>query len=892
MISPIAQAVGARLSVDRQVMLQLKANASLRTILKQPMNDLRQITVLLEFSNLLSPVQINELKELGTLETFTGHVATMHLPVDNLAGIASLDFVSHVDYPRQLKGQLDVSVPEILANNVWENVRDPEGNSVNGTGVIVGVVDTGIDYTHRDFFFNNGTSKISYIWDQSMAGNSPQGFDYGNECDRTEIQASTCSEIDGNSDGSTYLGTPSGHGTAVASVATSTGQATRLFDSCINFDGEFWHNDTSQCRNSNDPFVLLADTSEYRYFGSTSKFSQIFFEVQSAGNYQNMVWEYSQGGGVWSPLDVQLNETLGFSRSGTVYFGPPGSWKTDIVDGSANQYWVRVKAVNVAKVATIDRVQTNPPYTGVAPGALVIAVKLKDATDAFVLDADNYIVKKAQELDLPYVINHSFGDSLGSHDGTEPLELAFADLASQGVPIVVSAGNSRNAQLHVTGALSPGQTVSVAWSNTEAQNFVDIWYPVTDSFGIFVTAPDGTVISGPTSESGVSTVDGNVLILSDARTTGREWWVNITSSQTPSQSQHWSFTLTALKVQDAGKWDAWTEPGQFLPNTGTPDAGSYRIDPSDTIDYPGNSPGVITVGQYMTKYFWWSGCDSCIDFTTTHGVRGIWWVTTQASGVGDIAVGSAMGPTRDGRIKPDIVAPGSNIAAARASNLLERYSDPDNFHQVFRGTSFAAPHVAGVVALMLQMNRFLSPNDIKTILIENARQDEFTGRIDKGTGSPLWGWGKVNALNSTLEATSRYTATVEIESLGLPITTNLTLDGRNILMLALNETRPVTLEFKAGANHTLTPSTIIQIDEGTRYRLVDEPWTFAAGGVKTFQYQLQYHLQVTSPYGLTSGTGWYKANSTAIVSVIPTITQGQQFQSWIGGVFQRGRQFH
>ena len=90
---------------------------------------------------------------------------------------------------------MDVSVPEIGADKVWQTMQDANGNSVNGTGVVVGVIDTGIDYHHRDFFFPNGTTKILSIWDQSVEGNPPQGFDYGNECTRLEIQISTCEEI-------------------------------------------------------------------------------------------------------------------------------------------------------------------------------------------------------------------------------------------------------------------------------------------------------------------------------------------------------------------------------------------------------------------------------------------------------------------------------------------------------------------------------------------------------------------------------------------------------------------------------------------------------------------------------------------------------------------------
>ena len=69
---------------------------------------------------------------------------------------------------------------------------------------------------------------------------------------------------------------------------------------------------------------------------------------------------------------------------------------------------------------------------------------------------------------------------------------------------------------------------------------------------------------------------------------------------------------------------------------------------------------------------------------------------------GGIASFSSWGPTRDGRIKPDVVAPGTIITSARSNAIREQGSDPDAFHRILSGTSMATPHVAGVIALMLQ----------------------------------------------------------------------------------------------------------------------------------------------------------------------------------------------
>lgn len=82
-----------------------------------------------------------------------------------------------------------------------------------------------------------------------------------------------------------------------------------------------------------------------------------------------------------------------------------------------------------------------------------------------------------------------------------------------------------------------------------------------------------------------------------------------------------------------------------------------------------------------------------------------------------IADFSSRGPTKDGRVKPDVVLPGAGIVAARAKGtslgqpLNERYTS-------MNGTSMATPHAAGLVALMLVENPALRPAEVKRLLME------------------------------------------------------------------------------------------------------------------------------------------------------------------------------
>lgn len=114
------------------------------------------------------------------------------------------------------------------------------------------------------------------------------------------------------------------------------------------------------------------------------------------------------------------------------------------------------------------------------------------------------------------------------------------------------------------------------------------------------------------------------------------------------------------------------------------------------------------------------------------------YVSTPADADSSIAVGgiqqdsslvsfSSRGPTADGRIKPDVVALGSNVAVAWGE---DRYVASG-------GTSFASPLVAAVVAQMLQANPSLTPMDVRSLLRQTA------SRANEPDNE--YGWGVVNA---------------------------------------------------------------------------------------------------------------------------------------------------
>ncbi|MGB8454334.1 MAG: S8 family peptidase [Anaerocolumna sp.] len=136
-------------------------------------------------------------------------------------------------------------------------------NQLSGSGVLIGIVDTGIDYRNRVFQYADGTSKIISIWDQTIdnGNNYPEGFYFGMEYTRERINTALNSE-------DPFSVVPStdeiGHGTVLAGIAGGT------YDTSNNFRGiapnaEFVIVKLKQAKaNIKDFFYLPQDTICYQ----------------------------------------------------------------------------------------------------------------------------------------------------------------------------------------------------------------------------------------------------------------------------------------------------------------------------------------------------------------------------------------------------------------------------------------------------------------------------------------------------------------------------------------------------------------------------------------------------------------------------------------------------
>ncbi len=108
-----------------------------------------------------------------------------------------------------------------LASSCIPAVQDRETYNLTGAGVVVAIIDAGIDYVHPDFRNEDGTSRILYLWDQTGEGTPPAGFTAGTEYTQEQINEALRAP---NPLAVINCKDPTGHGTAVAGIAAGNGR--------------------------------------------------------------------------------------------------------------------------------------------------------------------------------------------------------------------------------------------------------------------------------------------------------------------------------------------------------------------------------------------------------------------------------------------------------------------------------------------------------------------------------------------------------------------------------------------------------------------------------------------------------------------------------------------
>ncbi|MCS7219685.1 MAG: S8 family serine peptidase [Anaerolineae bacterium] len=680
-----------------------------------------------------------ELEKLGiVIQARVGDVATAYIPFSRLPEVTALPSVVFVQASHILQLANDVSVPETGAPQVWNTY------GATGTGVIVAVIDSGIDPFHPDFINPDGTTRIKYLLDFSDPGDP---------------------DSDGNLNGPVFGGTMYTEAQINAALADP---------------GWFYPSaDTPRSIPDNSPSGTTSQIVVSQSVNITSVAVNVYIEHPYIGDLQ-VVLTCPSG------TTITLHNRIGDNRDdiiGTFTVtacngqSAQGTWRLMVSDHASQDtgsllFWglhlnrpVRMTdlhghGTHVAGTAAGNGRGTNGglpagTFKGMAPSANLIVVRAtRDYIGGFsttdILNALTFVDQKAQELGLPYVVNMSLGGHIGPHDGTSPEERAIDNLVGAGKPgkaIVVSAGNEGDEAIHAGGTLSRGRSVALQVNVPSGGGFflTDIWYEGSDTFGVGFRDPSGSGIDPalvpPGQEQCFTSSTALVCIMHNDNNLyngDKEILFLIISLS----SGTWRLILYGNNVV-SGRYDGWIQGCCDWTNP----------DNQMRVGMPGTARSAITVGAYTTKNRWTdvTGAGQSIPAT-----------------IGAIAAFSSDGPTRDGRLKPEITAPGqmicstfsgqSPVGAYSSMYPSTSYVCQDGRHGIAQGTSMSAPHVTGAVALLLSLNRSLDAMQLKELLTRHARSDSFTGTIP----NHRWGYGKLDVPAAARAVASPPPATLDI----------------------------------------------------------------------------------------------------------------------------------
>ena len=505
----------------------------------------------------------------------------LNVPESRIDELAALPQVEYIEKPKKLYFDVANGIAASCILPVQRRDSFPQGR-LSGNGVIVAVIDSGIDYAHPDFRNEDGSTRMIGLWDMTLqpeAENPPPGdYRIGRYYTREAIDRAL--ELSG---AERLRELPSrdisGHGTAVAGIACGNGRA---------------------------------------------------MERNRGVAFESDILAVKLGG-----TDVEARTTR-----------------------------------------------------------LMIAV--------------DFCISVALERLQPIVINLSYGNNYGAHNGASLVEQYLYSAANVWKSsIVIGSGNEGVAGHHASGRFSKDDRTEriVEWTvDRGEQGFgLQLWFSYLDELEVSLIAPSGREY-GPLQDSGTvqaAVLDGTrvYFYLGEPKPydASREYYFEFIPEGETVTTGIWRLRIRPVSIRD-GRYDLWLPAAPVVGNA----VRFLSPDPDTTLTIPSTVGNGITVGAYDV------GADS-------------------------VAFFSGRGYLPDGvTVKPDIVAPGMNILTTAPGGGYSRQS----------GTSFAAPFVSGSAALLMQWgvvwgnDPYLYGEKLKAYLLRGARV--LPGQIQPNT---LSGWG-------------------------------------------------------------------------------------------------------------------------------------------------------
>ena len=596
---------------------------------------------------------LDALKQLNvTVEYLLAGYALLTVPKELVERVAEFEQIEYVEKPKRFFYEAVGPAEESCIAQV--TLRDP---FLSGKGVLIAILDSGIEYQLREFRKADGSTRIRYLWDQTLQP---------------------------------------------LSIWTDTVQTNAVRSNIVDASGQ-----TAVTEEQLEQDMDLNMNTDLDLRLPPAGFS-MGVEFSSAQIDQALAEPNPQ-------IRFQMLPSVDTSGHGTAVAGIAAG-------GSAN-------------------------YQGVAGDAELLIVKLGfPNASSFprtteIMRGVTYAVNKAIELQMPLVINLSFGNSYGAHDGTSLLERFLDNVAEVGRTVIcVGSGNEGANSGHLAGSLTQGSSaldggitgvgtesgtgvgvginlsgagragtlsgaglveraqVELAIALYERSLNVQLWKNYSDEYRIILRSPGGqeTELSGKAQGGKYTLQLEHTLVLI---------FFGEPAPYSAAQEIYMEFLPTDRPYIDSGIWTFILEPVNvvagnyyfYLPSGAVRSAGTgfYRSTPEATFTIPSTASKVVTVGAYDSTY------DAYADFS--------------GRGYGNLA--KALGALPSGMLKPDLVAPGVNIIA------------PDIYggFSPVTGTSFATPIVSGSAALLMEWgivrgnDPFLYGEKVKAYLHKGAQ---------------------------------------------------------------------------------------------------------------------------------------------------------------------------
>jgi hypothetical protein len=465
------------------------------------------------------------------------------------------------------------------------------------------------------------------------------------------------------------------------------------------------------------------------------------------------------------------------SASPNVSYGYGFQWDANDINGGVCTYSAGNAAhgSQVTGIAAGNGLQVGK-HAGIAPETDIVFVRIKldDNFFANFVDAVHYIFQQAEAMGKACSINSSVGDYYGSHDATDLFAQMVENLLDEapGRFLAQAAGNARGFKLHLKPVLTGNNTQSTwfAYNNTRKQfeffGFADTTDFKQVNFSLDYIDRTSYANLGSTQSFNIQTdfnlppggLDSVVQVLFytpagqpvtlkiyAAEYAGvYELWFRIIQ---PTTQNYWQ-----LNSWGTGTWDIWSSAAVFgssnivqnppvlVANYQNPDNQQSIVSSWACSDH------VLTVGSYnnLASFVNWAG-------DTMYAIQ----LYNDTSGY--ISDFSSRGPTRDGRVKPDITAPGGVVLSSIPLSLAQSMQNSNNqllaqegYHSINGGTSMASPSVAGTAALYFECQPDATWLEVKQAILSSARNDSLSL-----AWSPMpnidWGYGKLNTYQSVVQ---------------------------------------------------------------------------------------------------------------------------------------------